>query len=193
MLLVYNIFIRLYSAGISIASLWNKKAKEWKNGRKDWAGKLAAMLTNMDKVIWMHCSSAGEFEQGKPVIEALKKAYPSHKILISFFSPSGYQVATKYTHADFTTYLPLDTRKNSEQFLRIVKPQLVIFVKYEFWYHHLSAAAHRHTPIFLISATFRYDQVFFRSYGGFFKQILFLFRHIFVQDESSLAVLNYKV
>src|SRR5205085_5925872 len=135
-------------------------------------------------IIWMHCSSAGEFEQGKPLIEALKKDYPTHKVIVSFFSPSGYNVARKYTAADIITYLPLDTKKNADRFIKLIKPQLGIFVKYEYWYHHLSAVAFHHIPLLLISAVFRKDQVFFKSYGKFFRQILFLFRHIFVQDRT---------
>ena len=138
----------------------------------------------------MHCSSAGEFEQGKPVIEKLKKEYPQHRVLVSFFSPSGYEVAQNYPSADFITYLPLDTRENAEAFLKAVHPELIIFVKYEFWYHHLAAAAFHHIPILLISASFRKNQVFFKGYGGFFRQILFLFRHIFVQDNASQELLQ---
>ena len=138
----------------------------------------------------MHCSSAGEFEQGKPVIEGLKKEYPGHKVLVSFFSPSGFRVAQHYQFADYIFYLPLDTRKNAERFLKAVRPELVIFVKYEFWYHHLSAIAFHHVPLLLISATFRQEQIFFKSYGKFFRQILFLFRHIFVQDKSSFELLK---
>lgn len=136
----------------------------------------------------MHCSSAGEFEQGKPLIEALKKNYPHIKLLVSFFSPSGYGVAKNYPYADYITFLPLDTRKNAERFVRTLNPSLVIFIKYEFWYHHLRGAAFRHIPVILASAVFRKDQVFFKPYGRFFRQILFLFRHIFVQDTASLAL-----
>jgi len=170
--------------------MWNKKASQWREGRKQTFGELAAKITSSDKIIWVHCSSAGEFEQGKPVIEALKQQYRQYKILVSFFSPSGYEVAKQYPHADFITYLPLDTRKNAQKFISLVHPELVIFVKYEFWYHHLATAAFRHIPILLISATFRKEQLFFKSYGRFFRQILFLFRHIFVQDHSSLELLQ---
>ena len=138
----------------------------------------------------MHCASAGEFEQGKPVIEALKKAHPHYKILVSFFSPSGYAVAKGYSYADYITYLPLDTKQNAERFLQIVQPRLVIFIKYEFWYYHLKAVASRHIPLLLVSAVFRKEQVFFQWYGRFFKRILFLFQQIFVQDRESLALLQ---
>lgn len=138
----------------------------------------------------MHCSSAGEFEQGKPVIEALKKAFPQKKVLISFFSPSGFSVAKAYPYVDVATYLPLDTKENAELFFKTVKPELVIFVKYEFWHHHLSVAAFHGVPVLLISAVFRQRQIFFKAHGRFFKKMLFFFRHIFVQDKASLELLQ---
>lgn len=190
MTLLYNLFIQLYFIAIRIASFWNKKAAAWVNGRTNLFTELENKIGSDDKIIWVHCSSAGEFEQGKPLIEALKKEYPIHKILVSFFSPSGFALAQNYPYAGYITYLPLDTRKNAERFLNLVKPELVIFVKYEFWYHHLSAVAFHHIPSLLVSAVFRKEQVFFKSYGRFFKQILFLFRHIFVQDEISLQLLQ---
>lgn len=143
-----------------------------------------------DRMVWVHCSSAGEFEQGKPVIEALKKMHPEKKILLTFFSPSGFGVAKSYPYADIITYLPLDTKENAERFYRLTKPELVIFVKYEFWYHHLATAAFHHVPILLISAVFRNEQVFFKQYGKFYKQMLHFFRHLFVQDEASRQLLE---
>lgn len=189
-LTLYNQFIRLYSFAIRQAAPWNKKAKAWRDGRKDVFIHLQKNILPSDRVIWVHCSSAGEFEQGKPVIEALKKAYPGKKVLVTFFSPSGYGVAKNYPFADVLSYLPLDTRKNAEQFFKLVHPELVIFVKYEFWYHHLSVTAFHHVPILLVSASFRKEQVFFRSYGSFFRQMLHLFRHLFVQDKASEALLH---
>jgi 3-deoxy-D-manno-octulosonic-acid transferase len=188
--LLYTFFIRIYFLAICIAALWNKKAKEWIRGRKNLFGELQKKISPADKIIWMHCSSAGEFEQGKPVIEQLKKEYPAYKILVSFFSPSGYKVATNYKNADIVTYLPLDTKQNARRFIQLLNPELAIFVKYEFWYHHLSTAAFRHVPLLLVSAVFRKDQGFFKWYGRFYKQMLFLFRHIFVQDEASLNLLR---
>lgn len=189
-LTLYNQFIRLYSFAIRQAAPWNKKAKAWRDGRKDVFTHLQKNILPSDRVIWVHCSSAGEFEQGKPVIEALKKTYPGKKVLVTFFSPSGYGVAKNYPFADVLSYLPLDTRKKAVQFFKLVHPELVIFVKYEFWYHHLSVTAFHHVPILLISASFRKEQVFFRSYGGFFRQMLHLFRHLFVQDEASEVLLH---
>jgi 3-deoxy-D-manno-octulosonic-acid transferase len=187
---LYNLFVKSYSGAIRLAARWNKKADAWVEGRKDVFVDLQNTFSPGDRLIWMHCSSAGEFEQGKPVLEALKNHFPSKKILVTFFSPSGYQVAKSYPHADMITYLPVDTRKNAERFYQLVKPELAIFVKYEFWYHHLSVMAFHHTPILLISAVFRKDQVFFKSYGGFFRQMLHLFRHISVQDQASLLLLQ---
>jgi 3-deoxy-D-manno-octulosonic-acid transferase len=173
-----------------VASVWNPKAKQWVEGRKNLFEELGKKIAATDKTIWFHCASAGEFEQGKPVIEELKRAYPSHKILVSFFSPSGFNAAKKYHYADIITYLPIDTRKNAKCFVELIKPQLVVFVKYEYWYHHLSAVAFHHIPLVVVSAIFRKDQLFFKWYGKFYKQILFLFRQIFVQDENSLQLLK---
>jgi 3-deoxy-D-manno-octulosonic-acid transferase len=189
-LLIYNFFIRLYVLGIHIASTWNPKAKEWVDGRKNLFEELQGKICADEKLIWFHCASAGEFEQGKPVIEELKKLHPSYKILVSFFSPSGYNAAKKYPHADIITYLPPDTKKNAKRFVELVKPELVVFVKYEYWYHHLSAVAFHHIPLIMVSAIFRKDQLFFKWYGKFYKQMLFLFRQIFVQDENSLELLK---
>jgi 3-deoxy-D-manno-octulosonic-acid transferase len=180
----------LYGFGIRLFSLRNKKASAWIKGRENQLEELKTKISKDDRIIWMHCSSAGEFEQGKPVIEALKEEYPQHKVLVSFFSPSGFEVAKKYEPADFITYLPLDTRKNAQAFIETIHPELAIFVKYEFWYHHLAAAAFYHIPVLLVSATFRPEQVFFKSYGRFFRQLLFLFRHLFVQDQASLDLLQ---
>lgn len=180
----------MYSDAIRLAAHWNKKAALWVDGHNNVFAGLQDAINPGDRFIWMHCSSAGEFEQGKPVIEALKKRYPDKKMLVTFFSPSGYRVARNYPHADIISYLPVDTRKNAERFFKLVRPELVIFVKYEFWYHHLSVAAFYHTPLLLISAVFRPNQIFFKPYGGFFQQMLHLFRHLFVQDPSSLELLQ---
>lgn len=190
MLSIYNLFIRLYIFGIRVASSWNPKAKEWIKGRKNLFGELKLKIRDNDKTIWFHCASAGEFEQGKPLIEEIKKGYPAHKIVVSFFSPSGYSAAKKYQHADIITYLPADTRKNAKQFVELIKPELVVFVKYEYWHHHLSAVAFHHIPLIMVSSIFRKDQLFFKSYGNFYKQMLFLFRQIFVQDRDSLEFLK---
>ncbi|MGZ3949786.1 MAG: 3-deoxy-D-manno-octulosonic acid transferase [Flavisolibacter sp.] len=188
--MIYNLFVRLYTLAIRVASLWDPKAKEWINGRKTLFEDLQQKINPVDKIVWFHCASAGEFEQGKPVIESLRAQYPSHKVLVSFFSPSGVNAARAYTNVDIITYLPVDTRKNARRFVELVKPELVIFIKYEYWYHHLSAVAFHHVPLLIVSAIFRKDQLFFRSYGRFYKQMLFLFRQIFVQDADSLGLLK---
>src|SRR5215216_3493192 len=186
----YTLFVHIYVFIIRITALWNKKASEWINGRKNIFDVLEKKISQDDKIIWVHCASAGELEQGKPLIEQLKNQYPAYKILVSFFSPSGFAVAKKYDHADMICYLPADTRKNANHFIALVKPELVIFVKYEFWYHHLAAVTFHHIPLLLVSAIFREGQAFFKWYGKFYRQILFLFRHIFVQDKASLELLR---
>lgn len=190
MVFFYNIFIQLYLLGIKVAALRNKKAKEWITGRKNWYEELKQKINPADKIVWVHCASAGEFEQGKPVIEEIKKIYPDHKVLVSFFSPSGYGAGKKYSHADFITYLPADTRWNAKRFIELVKPELGIFVKYEYWYHHLSVAAFHHIPVLMVSAIFRKEQLFFKWYGKIYRQMLLLFRQVFVQDEASMKILK---
>lgn len=190
MLYLYNFFIRLYAFAIRVASVRNKKARDWAEGRKTVFEALQKNLPPGGQVVWVHCSSAGEFEQGKPVIEAITSAYPACHILVTFFSPSGYRVARQYPHAAVITYLPLDTKDNAARFFHLVKPQLIIFIKYEFWYHHLATAAFYHVPVLLVSAVFRQHQIFFQRHGRFFRQMLHLFRHIFVQDQASLQLLQ---
>ena len=175
---------------LSIASIWNPKAKSWIEGRKNLFSRLEKDVSSEDKTIWIHCSSAGEFEQGKPLIDRLETAYPDHRILLSFFSPSGYRAAENYSKAHWITFLPLDTRENAKRFIELFRPRLIIFIKYEFWYHHLAFAAFKHIPCLLVSAVFRKEQAFFKRYGTFYREILFLFRHIFVQDRNSLQLLD---
>lgn len=188
--LLYRLFIWLYYIAIRFTALWTPKAKEWLSSRKHLFNHLKANIPTQKPLIWFHASSAGEFEQAKPVIEKIKQLYPNYFILVSFFSPSGYKVATRYTYADYITYLPLDTPDNAERFLDIIKPKLVVFVKYDFWYYHLKAVHERHIPLLLISSIFRPNQLFFKSYGGFYKKMLHFFTYIFVQDEASLALLK---
>jgi 3-deoxy-D-manno-octulosonic-acid transferase len=188
-LIFYNLFVALYNSIVRLVSVWNPKAKEWTAGRKNWQAVLANQIDN-NAWIWVHCASAGEFEQGKPVIENLKQTYPRHKILVSFFSPSGYASGKKYKHTDAICYLPLDTYGNAAQFLNIVKPQLVIFIKYDYWYHHLKAVADRKIPLLLVSAIFRDSQPFFKWYGGLHRKILTFFSHLFVQDPASKELLQ---
>ena len=193
-LFFYNIFLLLFRAGISIAALFNSKARKWTTGRKGiWEKLEADFKETQDKnagTIWIHCASLGEFEQGRPVLEKLKISYPGHKILLTFFSPSGYEVRKDYKGADWVHYLPLDSAGNSRRFLQIVKPTLVIFVKYEFWYHYLDQIRRSRIPLLLISAIFRKESVFFKWHGGLQRKMLSFFDHLFVQDEVSKNLLT---
>jgi 3-deoxy-D-manno-octulosonic-acid transferase len=188
--LFYNIFIALYRVIIALFALGNKKARAWIEGRKSLFTDLKQKIAPSDRIIWMHCASAGELEQGKPVLERLKTQYPQYKYLVTFFSPSGHEMGKKYKAADLISYLPLDTKANAERFLELVKPELVVFVKYEYWYHHLKIAAERRIPLLLVSAIFRKNQPFFKSYGGFYRRILGYYNRLFVQDNESRQLLE---
>lgn len=190
--LLYTTAIFFYTMFIHLAALMgNSKAKKWKQGRKNIFKKLSkAFANNTTPVLWVHCASLGEFEQGRPVIEALKSETKNLKVLLTFFSPSGYEVRQNYAHADWVFYLPADSKKNAARFISIVKPQQVIFVKYEFWYYYLSTLQAQKIPTYLISAVFRSNQAFFKWYGGLFRKMLFCFEAIFVQNKSSLDLLK---
>jgi len=175
-----------------VASLFNPKARLWIRGRKDIFKRLATSIAGQQPVIWIHVSSLGEFEQGRPVLEHLKAAYPTHRLLLTFFSPSGYEVRKNYTGADWVFYLPLDGPLHARRFLDIVQPSLVVFVKYDFWYHYLHNAKKRVIPVLLVSAIFRPGQPFFKWYGGLHRRMLHSFRHIFVQDHASQQLLQEK-
>lgn len=186
---MYNLAISLYTWGIWIASFFNKKAKLWVNGRKNIWTDLAQNIEPTEHLIWIHCASLGEFEQGRPLIEHLKQTQKC-KILLTFFSPSGYEIRKNYAHADYIFYLPADTKANALRFLDIVQAQLVIFVKYEFWYNYLTTCFERQIPTILISAVFRENQLFFQPYGKKMKRLLETYTHIFVQNEDSQKLLN---
>jgi 3-deoxy-D-manno-octulosonic-acid transferase len=187
----------LYSIGIYIASyiikslaLFNSKLKKGVIGRKETFRKLEDAIKQNDKVFWFHCASLGEYEQGLPVFEALKTKHPDYKIVLSFFSPSGYEVRKNTKIADVIIYLPLDTKANAKRFLDIVNPEYVIFVKYELWPNLLLELKRRKVNAILISAVFRESQSFFKWYGGFMTASLFAFKHIFTQDENSKNLLK---
>ncbi len=181
----------LYRVGIGTASLWNAKARLWIDGRKRIFKLLEAELrTHNSKLIWVHCSSLGEFEQGRPVLEALKKQIPNPKFLLTFFSPSGYEIRKDYKAADWVFYLPLDARSNAKKFFDIVNPSLVVFVKYDYWYYYLAECKKRKIPLLMISAIFRNEQPFFRWYGSLHRKMLNCFTHFFVQDNESLQLLQ---
>lgn len=189
MVFLYNLGIRFYQIIVGVASLFNKKAKLFKDGRKGWEKRLRETLKENDRVVWFHCASLGEFEQGRPVIEAFRVKYPEIKILLTFFSPSGYEIRKNYQGADHIFYLPLDTYWNSKKFLDIVNPIATIFVKYEFWYFYLNGLKKRGIPTYVISAIFRSDQAFFKWYGGWYRKFLTNFQHLFVQNEKSKELL----
>lgn len=188
--LFYRLFIRFYSVVIQIASFFNTKAKLWIQGREGIFERMKEAISASDKIIWMHCASLGEFEQGRPLLEKLKTHYPSYKILLTFFSPSGYEVRKDYKGADYIFYLPVDNKQNAILFFDIVKPQLVIFVKYEFWYFFLHEAKKRSIPLLLISAIFRKKQAFFSKYGNFHRSMLSCFTQVFVQNANSVSLLQ---
>ncbi|MHC1703616.1 MAG: 3-deoxy-D-manno-octulosonic acid transferase [Tenuifilaceae bacterium] len=190
MVFLYNLGIRLYFLLISVVSLFNKKAKFWLIGRKKWDARLEASIKKNERIVWFHCASLGEFEQGRPVIEAFRQKYSDIKILLTFFSPSGYEIRKNYQGADYIFYLPIDTRRNAKRFIEITNPVAVIFVKYEFWYHYLNQLKKRNIPVYIISAIFRPDQVFFKSYGGWYRKFLANFEHLFVQNKNSEDLLK---
>jgi 3-deoxy-D-manno-octulosonic-acid transferase len=189
MVFLYNLGIRIYQVLVAMASIFNSKAKLFRNGRKGWEQRLGESIKKDDRIVWFHCASLGEFEQGRPVIEAFRIKYPNIKILLTFFSPSGYEIRKNYTGADYIFYLPLDTYWNSKRFVEIVNPIATIFVKYEFWYFYLNQLKKRNIPTYVISAIFRDDQVFFKPYGGWYRKFLYHFEHLFVQNEKSRELL----
>ncbi len=191
MKLIYNIFIWIYPIVARLISGQNEKAKLWVEGRKDIFEKLdAAFKGNTSRVIWIHCSSLGEFEQGRPVMEALKEKDSSAKILLTFFSPSGYENRKNYADADWIFYLPMDSTINAARFFRIVKPSLILFVKYEFWYYYLQQAKLQNIKTVLISGVFRDSQPFFKWYGDFNRETLQFFSWLFVQNKTSVELLQ---
>ena len=188
----YILFTLLYPVGANILAFFgNKKARLWIDGRKDVFLYLHSKLAdNTSPLIWFHCASLGEFEQGKPVMEELKSLHPQHKLLVSFFSPSGYEIRKNYAGADVVCYLPMDSRKHAEEFIKIAKPSLAIFVKYEFWHYYLAEIKKQNIPLLLVSALFRKGQPFFKWYGNFHRNMLQAFTHIFVQNHLSLELLQ---
>jgi len=192
-IIFYHVFLWAYRLGIGLIAPWNKKAKSWLEGRKglfdrmqaelgpEWAGKYP--------VIWMHCASLGEFEQGRPVIERLRAASPESKVVISFFSPSGYTARKDYKGADHVFYLPLDSRQHARRFIDLVKPTLVVWIKYDYWYYFLVELRKRKIPTLLVSGVFRTDQPFFKWWGRLHRYMLECFTHLFVQTEVSRDLL----
>ena len=185
----YNVAIYLYLLGVAIYSLFNKKVRQM------WRGERAAFAILREKVdpsakyVWFHAASLGEFEQGRPLMEQLRRERPDLKILLTFFSSSGYEVRKNYEGADIVCYLPLDTITNARRFLRTVRPVMAFFIKYEFWYNYLHILKHRGVPVYSVSSIFRPDQVFFKWYGHQYGRVLHCFTHFFVQNEQSRELL----
>ncbi|PTT19142.1 3-deoxy-D-manno-octulosonic acid transferase [Flavobacterium sp. HMWF030] len=185
MLFLYNLVISIAGFFLKIVALFSPKIKLFTEGRKNVFAILEEKIKPTDKTIWFHSASLGEYEQGLPVIEKIKERYPSHKIIVTFFSPSGYEVRKNNTVADVTIYLPLDTKSNAKKFLKLTHPDLVFFIKYEFWLNYLRELEKSKTPTYLISGIFRENQMFFKWYGGFYRKALKAFTFFFVQNESS--------
>jgi len=189
--IIYDLGIRAYRAAVAlVAATGNAKARRWQEGRRNWRHELQQNLSGAGPVVWVHAASLGEFEQGRPVLEAIRHEYPNYKILLTFFSPSGYEVRKDYPGADYVCYLPLDTKKNARDFIRIAKPALAIFIKYEFWYHMLTVLYRQQVPVLLVSGIFRPGQAFFKPWGGMFRKLLQQLTWIFVQNNESMRLLE---
>jgi len=189
--LFYNIFLFLYSVGIRTASLWNPKAKKWLDGRRNIFATINSRLTpHGSRIVWMHCASLGEFEQGRPVLESLKQQDSNLTIVLTFFSPSGYEVMKDYKGADYVFYLPMDNIFSAKKFIDAIDPSLVLWVKYEYWFYYLQELKRRNIPVLLVSGVFRKSQPFFKWYGGIWKKMLESFDHLFVQNEASEKLLQ---
>ena len=189
---LYKTGIHIYALAIRLASLFNPKARMAIKGRKNWTKNLSKKIETNSRYIWLHCASLGEFEQGRPVIEEIKKQYPQYRIILTFFSPSGYEIRKNYPLADIVSYLPFDTPRNAKKFLKIVQPEKAFFIKYEFWHFYISELQKQGIPVYLISGIFRESQHFFKNsaWGRWYKKMLFRFDHFFVQNKKSAELLS---
>lgn len=187
---LYTFFIHLYHLLIRIGSLFNAKARSWIRGRENILSRIEKNVQHNKPIAWFHCASLGEFEQGRPVMEAFRKAFPQYRILLTFFSPSGYEVRKDYPGADFVFYLPIDTHHNARRFVRITRPQIAVFVKYEFWFNYLKQLKHEGVPIISISSIFRPGQRFFKWYGRWQRKMVRKIDHFFVQNDTSEKLLK---
>ncbi len=187
---LYTLFICGYGALIRLAAPFTPKARQWTAGRRQQKHLWEKPLPEDQPVLWMHCASLGEFEQGRPVLEAFRQAHPAYRVILTFYSPSGYEIRKNYNGADLVAYLPLDTPHRARQFVEKVHPDLVFFIKYEFWFNILKELSIRYIPAFLISGIFREKQHFFRWYGGWFRRQLNSFTHFFVQSGESAELLQ---
>ena len=186
---MYNLCIYIYLLGVAIYSRFNEKVRKMWRGERDAFRVLRNQVDPKAQYIWFHAASLGEFEQGRPLMERLRREHPEYKILLTFFSPSGYEVRKNYEGADIICYLPLDTITNARRFLRAVHPVMAFFIKYEFWYNYLHILKHRKVPVYSVSSIFRPDQVFFKWYGRQYRRVLNCFTHFFVQNEASRELL----
>ncbi len=190
-IIFYNIFLFLYRVGVRIVALWNQKAKKWLEGREQVFSNLEVAFNDKTRpTIWMHCSSLGEFEQGRPVLEQLRVKYPHHRFLLTFFSPSGYEVRKDYKGVDYIFYLPLDSKQNAKRFVEIVNPSLVLWIKYDYWYYYLNVLKQRKIPLLLVSGVFLPFQTFFKWYGRLHRYMLDCFTHLFIQTQESADLLK---
>ena len=186
---IYNCIVNIVAFFLLIISLFSRKIKLFVSGRKETYSKLS-ILKKEKKLIWFHVASLGEFEQGRPIIEKIKKQHTQYKILLTFFSPSGYEICKNYTFADVVCYLPLDSKKNVDSFFELVKPNLAIFIKYEFWPNFLNGLKKRQITTILVSGIFRKNQIFFKNYGGWMRGHLSAFSHFFVQNKDSKILIE---
>lgn len=190
-MVLYKLFLFLYPKMASLLALFNEKAKHWCIGQKNvWKEIHQSKASIQGPIVWIHAASYGEFEQGLPIIEAIKAQYPHYKIWLTFFSPSGYLHRKNDPAVDVVTYLPLDGPSSSLAFIETIQPSLIIFIKYEFWYYYLQVAKQKNIPNLLVAAIFRKDQIFFKWYGGFYQRMLNLFGHVLVQDKESKNLLE---
>ena len=187
---MYNIIMYAIQLGVAIASLFNEKVRKMWRGEREAFHILKVQVDPNAQYVWFHAASLGEFEQGRPIIEQLRKEYPEYKILLTFYSPSGYEVRKNYQGADIICYMPIDTVTNARRFLRLVRPCMAFFIKYEFWYNFLHILKHRNVPTYSVSSIFRPNQVFFRWYGKNYGRVLRCFTKFFVQNEQSKELLN---
>jgi len=190
MTIIYSLALRLYVLAVKLGSLFIPKAKLMIEGRKDLFLQIEQDINKADKHIWIHAASLGEFEQGRPVIEEIQNNYPEYKIVITFFSPSGYELIKKRNEFEYIYYMPFDSSKNAKRFIEIVNPEKAYFIKYEFWYHFLKELNKKNIPTFIFSTIFRNDQIFFKPYGGLMRKALGFFTHLFVQNKESIELLK---
>ena len=190
MLFLYDLGLRLYRFLILLASLKNKKAAAWIEGRRNLFPYISGQIEPNKTHAWFHFASLGEFEQGRPVLEEVKSKYADISLVITFFSPSGYEIRKDYQFADHVFYLPLDTRENAREFIKLIQPTIAVFTKYEYWYHYFDELQKNKIPLFIVSGIFRKDQPFFRWYGGLHRKMLHMVSHFFVQNDLSKTMLN---